>query len=808
MFQALALLLSFVLVATVGGVLAAGLVLPGVAVANGMTKMTTEAFDDLPTELDWQEALPEKSRILAADGTLLATFFNQNRVVVPLTGIAPIMQKAVIAVEDKRFYEHAGVDVQGMLRAAVRHAASTSQEGASTLTQQYVKNVLIEAALDEKDDAAKARALEAAREAEGTEGIARKLREAKLAITLEKTMTKDEILERYLNIAQFGSSVWGVEAAAERYFSVPAAELNYLQAATIAGITQSPTHWDPLLNPANAQERRNIVLQTMYEQDYITKAEYTAGKATPIAETMVPQEPKLGCMSTYTSVPGSGYFCDYVTKIIRNDPAFGETQEERLRLLYRGGLTITTTLRPENQLQADTAVKAGVSVNDPSGVGTAIVVVEPGTGQIVAMSQNRNYNNTQTVGPRDTSVNYSTSYTYGSSTGFAPGSTFKPFTLLEWLKAGHALEETVDASKMSYDMTEFNSSCGNFAPGTYKFANSEGGTRRPMTVLEATENSVNSGYIAMAAQLDLCNIMSDAADLGVYRSADTESATTPIPALPANVIGSDSVTPLAMSAAFAAFAADGVYCTPVAILSVTDPEGNSLAVPDANCHQAIESKYARAVNYALEHVWQGTASSLGYPDYTAAGKTGTTSANEDTWFVGYTPKLAAAVWVGYPEGFHSMNGATINGHTYYSGPYGSSIAAPSWRAFMDAATAGQDVGSFPAPDDDQVYGHRISVPSVIGLSESDARSVLEERGFRVYVSSSKVSSDLEEGLVAKQNPGSWAVKGSVITLYLSDGSQFQPPDPCQENPDSCGPPDNGGDDDHGGGHGDGGWGNG
>ena len=258
-FQALALLLSFVLVAGVGGVLAAGLALPGVALANGATDVTAQAFDGLPTELD-QPGLPEKSTILAADGTLLATFYDQNRVVVPLAEISPMLQHAVIATEDKRFYEHAGVDPAGMLRAFVRNQSSTGgQQGASTLTQQYVKNVLIEAALAKDEGPERQAALEEARGAEGSEGIARKLREAKLAITLEKTMTKDQILEKYLNIAQFGIKVYGAESAAQYYFSKPAKDLTYLEAATIAGVTQSPTKWDPVKNPdavADASQHR------------------------------------------------------------------------------------------------------------------------------------------------------------------------------------------------------------------------------------------------------------------------------------------------------------------------------------------------------------------------------------------------------------------------------------------------------------------------------------------------------------------------------------------------------------------------
>jgi membrane peptidoglycan carboxypeptidase len=260
--QALALLLAFVLTAGVGGLLTAGLVLPTVAVANTATDLSVEAFEDLPSELETRP-LSEKSVMLANDGTtVLAEFFSENRVVVPLDQVSVQMQNAVVATEDKRFYQHGGIDPAGMVRALVKNQISDSTQGASTLTQQYVKNVLIETAVRDGDLAA----AEAAREAEGTEGYARKLREAKLAIALEKTMTKDQILENYLNIAQFGVATYGVESAALRYFSKHAVDLTYLEAATIAGITQSPTAYDPVRNPEASEGRRNIVLRLMNEQ--------------------------------------------------------------------------------------------------------------------------------------------------------------------------------------------------------------------------------------------------------------------------------------------------------------------------------------------------------------------------------------------------------------------------------------------------------------------------------------------------------------------------------------------------------------
>ncbi len=268
-WKALALLVAFLLTAGAGGLLTAGLVLPTVAVANGTTTMVVQAFEDLPTELE-RPPLSERSTMVAADGTVLAVFWAENRVVVPLDAVSEPLQQAVVATEDKRFYQHGGIDPEGMLRALVRNLQDPQRtEGASTLTQQYIKNVLIERAVRGGDLVA----AEAAREASGVEGYARKLREAKLAIALEKELTKDQILEAYLNIAQFGIHTYGVQAAAERYFSKPASEVTYLEAATIAGLTQSPTAFDPVRNPEASQERRNRVLRLMREQVYVTAEE-------------------------------------------------------------------------------------------------------------------------------------------------------------------------------------------------------------------------------------------------------------------------------------------------------------------------------------------------------------------------------------------------------------------------------------------------------------------------------------------------------------------------------------------------------
>lgn len=759
--QVLALLLAFVLASGTGGLLLAGTLMPVAAAARTATGLGEEMLQDLPSHLE-RRPLSQRSVMTAADGTPIAEFFAEDRVVVPLDQVSEHLQHAVVATEDRRFFDHGGVDPTGMARALVQNQLTGSQQGASTLTQQYVKNVLIERSARDGDHAGVA----AAQESDGAEGYARKLREARLAVALEQELTKEEILESYLNIAPFGVAVYGAEAAARRYFSTSAAELDLVEAATIAGITRSPSALDPTRSPAAAERRRNTVLMLMRDQDYITAAEHDAAAATPIADTLRVSEARSGCMAADDAIPGSGFFCDYVTQVIRHDPAFGETPEERADLLYRGGLVISTTLDPRLQALADEQVKARVPVDDRSGVGSAMVVVEPGTGRVVAMAQNRTFDNTAEAGGSAVSVNYSTSFSYGGSGGFAPGSTLKPFTLLEWLEQGHHLGMTVDGTARTLDTNQF-TACGSRLPGqTWPVRNSEGGAGR-MSVLQATQRSVNLAYLSMAMQLDLCDIMQGAADLGVTQSSHGREG-EPFGAYAANVLGSEATSPLALAGAYAAFAADGVHCTPVAVTAVLDADGAALPVPDAGCAQAIDSDVAATMNHALGHVWQGTGRSLGTPGYAAAGKTGTTSRNEQTWFVGYTPRLAAVTWVGHPDSFTPMQNVVINGRRYQH-VYGATLAGVAWKGFMDAALAdGQPNPAFTPVSDRARLGRSSSVPSVVGLDRDAAVEALRRAGFEAVIGGS-TASDLPAGTIASQSRIGSAEAGSRITLHPSRG---------------------------------------
>ncbi len=764
------MLLAFVLVAALGGVLTAGLLMPAVGAAGTVSNASTKLFEDLPSEL----AIPEPSQqsvILAADGSTIASFYMENRIVVGLDQVSQHMRDAVIAVEDKRFYEHKGIDPEGMLRAAVNNIAGGQLAGGSTLTQQYVKNVLIDAGRVSGDEKAIREATESS--------MGRKLREARLAIGLEQQVSKDKILEGYLNIAQFGPSQYGVEAAARHYFNKSAADLNIAESAVLAGITQSPARWDPVRNPENSQQRRNVVLGTMLDQGFITKAEYDEAVAIPIADMLNVQTAPNGCGAAGTAA----YFCEYVVDDLLQNEGWGKDLNDRKNMLYRGGLAIHTTLDPVKQQAAYDNVTTSVPVNDPSGIKMALTSVEPGTGKILAMAQNTNWGTSSDSDSSATQVNLSVGLSHGGGLGFQSGSTFKVFTLIEWLETGHSLNDKVTSTKRNFPRASWNISCAPNMRDDYNNAtNVEGVPSSPMmTVLEATRLSVNLSYIEMANQMDMCGIIDNAMSMGLMRGDG--SALTPNPAA---VLGTNPVTPLGMANAFATLAAGGKYCTPAAITKVTDSSGNDIPVPKSTCTQVLEPDVVNGVNYALQQVVSDQPFSTGrsavLPGRPAAGKTGTANDDAHAWFVGFTPQLAAAVWMGHSQGDVSMMGSTING-TRQKWVYGGSFPAKTWKAYMTKALDGAPVVPFPAAPSRQIFGERVPVPNVTGRSVEDARAALSGGGFRVSVGDA-IASDRPAGIVAATAPraGAPVANGSTVTLLPSAGPA---PAPAPEAP---GPP--------------------
>ncbi|WP_332761269.1 transglycosylase domain-containing protein, partial [Pseudarthrobacter sp.] len=317
---------GFLGVSAICGVLVAGLLVPAAAVSGSAASGSIEFFDTLPAELQ-VDPPSQSTRILAADGSLIANLYEENRTKVALDQISPFMKEAIIAVEDSRFYEHGGVDTTGILRAMVSTARGNKQ-GASTITQQYVNNVLnANLAAEGNTDDIKLNGV--------NKGVGDKLREMKLAIALEKKFSKEQILEGYLNIVFFNRDAYGIEAASKFFFSSTAKDLTLPQAALMAGLVNSPAAFDPITNPENAKERRDLVLGLMLNQGKITQVDHDAAVATPVEPKVTPS--RQGCAYASTAP----YFCDYVLHLLLNNPAYGATPKEREQMVFRGGLTIT-----------------------------------------------------------------------------------------------------------------------------------------------------------------------------------------------------------------------------------------------------------------------------------------------------------------------------------------------------------------------------------------------------------------------------------------------------------------------------------
>ncbi len=664
---------GLIVFAVTAGILVGLMLTPFVGGAGVMTRDVIRNFENLPDSLS-TPPLAQRSLVLAADGSILATLYYQNRVEVPLSSISPVMRQATVAIEDSRFLDHNGVDLRGVIRSLATNAtAGGIEQGSSTLTMQYVKNVLI-------NQATNADELDAARGDSST----RKLREVRYALGLEKIFTKGEILERYLNIAYFGAGAYGVEAAARRYFSKPAADLDLAESATLAGIVQQPTAFDPLRNPELSTTRRNIVLRRMAELGYISTEEADRAALTPMNAVLQPSLTTNGCTSSYAP-----FFCDYVVQTIRKDPTFGATPEEREAFLRRGGYTIRTTLDPKAQAAAHDTVTEYIPTKDPSRRAAAISMVQPGTGQIVAMTQNREWG---TSGRGRTTYNYNVGTDMGGTIGMQAGSTFKIFQLAAALDEGISPFEYISAySPKTFEGFKNCTTGKKFAPVTVRNSTTSG----TLDMARATAYSTNTYFMTIEERTGLCRPAEIAESMGV-----TLGNGDPLLRVPSFTLGTMEVTPLAMANAYATFAAHGMYCKPVAILEMRDRDGNQIPVPDGDCTRVIKRDIADTVTVMLNGVVNGSISGRTGEDMAlekrqVAGKTGTTNDSAAVWFAGYTPQLAAAVWVGDPRGgyAHPMKDVTVNG-VYYSQVFGGTLPGPIWRDAMEGALKGTEPEDF------------------------------------------------------------------------------------------------------------------
>jgi membrane peptidoglycan carboxypeptidase len=678
-----------VAVSVVLGVVVSGLAIPFAGLVGFATRTTADATDDVPLELE-TKVLPQRTTIFAGDGSVLATIYDQNRIVVPLDQISRTMVKALVSIEDYRFYEHGALDVKGTTRALVSNLGSGGvAQGGSSLTQQLVKQTLLNTATakNDKDEIAAATEISAAR----------KVKELRYAIALEKKHSKDWILERYLNTVYFGAGAYGVQAAAKRYFNVNARNLDLNQSAVLAGLVQNPSAFDPTRTPERTIERRDVVLDRMAELHVISQKKADKTKAGKLG--LKPQRPINGCVSSRAP-----FFCNYVVEYLLTDKALGRNKADRDRLLKSGGLKIYTTIDLDDQKAADAAVQSHVQPTDQA-IG-ALAMVEPGTGDVKAIAQSRPMGRKK--GKGETYLNYVVPSQYGDSNGFQAGSTFKAFVLADAIEKGTPLDKTFPSpNSQSVDLADFDN-CPGARPfaGEYTLPNSvqSDGSESLYT---GTRQSINTFFLNLERDVTgVCDPFKLAKSMGVQLTCpDVDSCPgVSLERTPNWFLGVADVSPLEMAEAYATFAARGNHCASRPITSIKDLNGSTLKTYRALCSQVMSQSTADGVNDILRGVIEGGFASAQALSVPAAGKTGTTGTqakSPSVWFVGYTPQLATASMIAGANQFGTpigLDGLTINGVTVTAS--GSGLAAPVWGDAMKALDAeGKfDYVNFEAPD--------------------------------------------------------------------------------------------------------------
>jgi membrane peptidoglycan carboxypeptidase len=747
-------ILKFVGLNAIVGVLVLVLVSPTILVAGTGSALGVALFDSLPGNLkpvNGAEASTLYGLDDAGNPVKITDFYEDNRISVAFEDISDNFKNAVISTEDPRFYSHAGVDFVSLIRASVFSAFKGGKgPGASTITMQYVRNNIVESLMLKGDKAG----AEAARAPD----LGRKIREIRYALALEQQYSKKEIFAGYANLSFFGNQIYGVEAASEYYFGKHASELNIPEGALLAGMLQSPNAYKPDVasNLAAAKIRRDYVIQNMANAGYITQSQADAAKSEPIKVnlTMLHQ----GCEASQATA----FFCDYVVWTVRNSPEFGATFEERQNLLRRGGLEIYSTMNLSLQNKTDETIKKRIPTTDPNHLGAASVSVEVGTGRVLAMSENRFYDQTSSTTKGHTSVNFATDKNYGGSSGFQTGSAYKVFTLATWLQQGKRLGDRVDGRSHEWLPTELPSRCGAWA-GSYKPKNSADHEPTNPTVSTAMAQSINTAFMSMASQLDLCDIRDTALAFGVHRADGGELAY-----IPASVLGVNEIAPITMAVAEAALPNKGVVCSPIAIdRVVVRKTGQEMAVPKSTCTQATTPEVAAGVISAMRGVIKGGTAGLSNTGdgVDIAGKTGTTDHSVQTWMTGYSSKVSTTVWVGNVVGSVGLGGISTGGKSAYYARH------DVWRTVMKLANQLYKPGPMaPVPSIFAGAGGA-TVPDVSTLDPTTASSQIQLADLNFEVMPNRVLSDKPTGTVAYTVPGRGVAitRGTIIKVYLSSG---------------------------------------
>ena len=743
-------------VCVIAGLLVAGVTFPAVGALGALTRTSGSSVAASSPELE-RGAFPALTTVTDRNGAPIAYLYDQDRVPVPSEGISPAMKATIVAIEDRRFYSEAGVDVQGIARAAVNNGSGGSTQGASTLTEQYVKNYGILVSARTESERLKAAA----------PTYARKLREAGQATQLDNALTKDEILTRYLNLVYLGNGAYGVGAAARTYFDTTADELTVPQAAVLAGMVQSTAQFDPVAHPQASTGRRNEVLRAMSDEGVVPPAFAAEAAASPLGIVAPLRQPPDGC----TGAGDAGFFCSYVLDYLEK---LGISRDA----LQTGGYTIRTTLDPVALARAKASADRQVPPTAPH-IADVMALVAPGTAghEVTAMVANRPYG----LDARRSETSYDLP---GETENLGAGSVYKIFTSAAYLARGGGIDDVIPVPPSGYASPIYQSG------GVPQPVSNVGDFPPQLSLTDALARSPNTAFVKLEETTGIPPVVDMALRLGMRSLATTPSGVpgksvadvTRDQELASFTLGTTPTSTLELANVGATLASHGTWCPPTPIRSITDAGGRPVALPQEPCDQAVPPALADTLMNGLSRddppggTSAEAAASNGW-NRPIAAKTGTTNAYESAAFVGATPQLAGAVITfddsSSPRGICDGTPPTTCGS---GNIYGGKTPARTFYGAVGPILADQPVVGLPAPSPQYLTGgRRTPVPDEVGRSADTATVALRAAG--LVVVTVPVGNRAVPGTVVAQDPTDTAVAGDTVTLSVATGAVPAPPAP-------------------------------
>ncbi|WP_306208605.1 transglycosylase domain-containing protein [Actinoplanes sp. RD1] len=768
-----------VLCGLLSGVILAAAAFPAAALSGLAAKAGNESFEELPSELKAASA-PQYSRLLAADGkTEITKFYDEFRREVSAKDVPKVMLDAIVAAEDHNFYKHHGVDLKGVVRAAVSNSGGNDQQGASTLTMQYVRMTLTYSSTTWQgvvDATAKTNK--------------RKINEIKYAMELEKRMSKQDILVGYLNTAPFGNGAYGVYAASQIYFGKQPKQLTVAEAAQLAGIVRGTSYYDPTTAKGAKllKDRRDWVVKNMRELDMITDAQQA--EAVKVKVSTKVKQAGNGCTAVRTN--SWGFFCDFFVRWWNEQKAFGKTTYDRQQALKGGGYTIVSSM----DVKATAAARANIAGKLSTSRADALVVaaVEPRTGKVKALATNRKYKlddgtnkpspdpAKKAAGARGSFPNTTNPLITGGGdiVGYQAGSVFKMFTMVAALEKGYPLAYPINTEYRYKSPTYLDSGAPAECGGHYCPVNAGKSEKGPYNMWTGFGSSVNTYFVPLEEQVGADKVVNVAQRFGVKFRApdDQERATKYAKEWGAFTLGVSASTPLDIANAYATLAADGMYCSPIPVQSITSLDGKKVAAGKPQCKRATSADVARAAIDAARcpvgdqaqlgscggHTTaSGARGGVGYPIF---GKTGTTDGDKTASLVLSTAQMAVAGYLVNPD--------------YPNHPYrmDHDVVNPVVIDTLHDIMKGKKRTQFKTPGDDEIAkGEQVSIPGVKCVSVDEATSRLEDAGFSATTAGTPVPSDCPAGQAAGTVPSGTTIKGGFVSIQVSAGPASAPSAP-------------------------------